>query len=168
MYKKDYSSIIQAATSITIMHMTLKEQLQQDLITSMKAKDEVTTGAIRLIKAAILRLETAGEKKSATDEEIIQIIGKEIKQRKDSIEQFEKGNRPELAEKEKLEMAVLEKYLPAQLSEEDIRNIVKEVIASTGATGKSDLGKVMGALMPRTKGKADGGVVNKIVQELLS
>ena len=148
--------------------MTLKEQLQQDLITSMKAKDEVTTGTIRLIKAAILRLETAGEKKVATDEDVIQIIGKEMKQRKDSIEQFEKGNRPELAEKEKLEMAVLEKYLPAQLSEEEIRNIVAEVIASTGATGKSDLGKVMGALMPRTKGKADGGLVNKIVQELLS
>ncbi|MCX6733660.1 MAG: GatB/YqeY domain-containing protein [Candidatus Peregrinibacteria bacterium] len=148
--------------------MTLKEQLQQDLIASMKAKDEVTTGAIRLIKAAILRLETAGEKKIATDEDVIQIIGKEIKQRKDSIEQFEKGNRPELAEKEKLEMAVLEKYLPAQLSEEEIRTIVKEVITSTGATGKSDLGKVMGALMPRTKGKADGGMVNKIVQELLS
>lgn len=148
--------------------MTLKEQLQQDLIASMKAKDEITTGTIRLIKAAILRLETAGEKKVATDEDIIQIMGKEIKQRKDSIEQFEKGNRPELAAKEKLEMAVLEKYLPAQLSEEEIRNIVKEVIASTGATGKSDLGKVMGALMPRTKGKADGGMVNKIVQALLS
>lgn len=168
MYKKDYSSIMQAVTFITITFMTLKEQLQQDLIASMKAKDEVTTGAIRLIKAAILRLETAGEKKIATDEDVIQIIGKEIKQRKDSIEQFEKGNRPELAEKEKLEMAVLEKYLPAQLSEEEIRTIVKEVITSTGATGKSDLGKVMGALMPRTKGKADGGMVNKIVQELLS
>lgn len=134
----------------------------------MKAKDEITTGTIRLIKAAILRLETAGEKKVATDEDIIQIMGKEIKQRKDSIEQFEKGNRPELAAKEKLEMAVLEKYLPAQLSESEIRTIVAEVIAATGASGKSDLGKVMGALMPRTKGKADGGLVNKIVQELLA
>ncbi len=134
----------------------------------MKSKDEVTTGTIRLLKAAILRFETAGEKKIATDEDIIQMAGKEIKQRKDSIEQFEKGGRTELAEKEKLEMAVLEKYLPAQLSEEEVRAIVKEVIAATGATGKSDLGKVMGALMPRTKGKADGGMVNKIVQELLS
>lgn len=147
--------------------MTLKEQLQQDLIASMKAKDEVQTGAIRMLKAAILRFETAGDKKIATDADVIQMIGKEIKQRKDSIEQFEKGNRPELAEKEKLEMAVLEKYLPVQLSEEEIRAIVKEVITSTGATGKSDLGKVMGALMPRTKGKADGGLVTKIVQELL-
>lgn len=147
--------------------MTLKEQLQQDLITSMKAKDEVQTGAIRMLKAAILRFETAGDKKIATDADVIQIIGKEIKQRKDSIEQFEKGNRPELAEKEKLEMAVLEKYLPAQLSDSEVRTIVKEVISATGATGKSDLGKVMGALMPRVKGKADGALVTRMVQELL-
>lgn len=148
--------------------MALKEKIQEDLITSMKAKDEVATSAIRLLKAAIMKFETTGEKKIATDEDIIQLIGKEIKQRKDSIDQFEKGNRPELAAKEKLELAILEAYLPAQLSESEIRAIVTEVIASTGATGKSDLGKVMGALMPRTKGKADGGLVNKIVQELLS
>lgn len=147
--------------------MALKEQLQQDLITAMKGKDEVATSAIRLLKAAIIKFETAGDKKVATDDDIIQLAGKEMKQRKDSIEQFEKGGRPELAEKEKLEMAVLEKYLPAQLSEEEVRTIVAEVIAATGASGKSDLGKVMGALMPRTKGKADGGMVNKIVQELL-
>lgn len=148
--------------------MTLKEQLQQDLIASMKAKDEVQTGAIRMLKAAILRFETAGDKKVATDADIIQIIGKEIKQRKDSIEQFEKGNRLELAEKEKLEMAVLEKYLPAQLSDDEVRTIVKEVISATGATGKSDLGKVMGALMPKVKGKADGALVTRMVQESLA
>ncbi len=148
--------------------MALKEQLQQDLIAAMKGKDEVATSAIRLLKAAIMKFETAGDKKVATDDDIIQIAGKEIKQRKDSIEQFEKGGRPELAEKEKLEMAVLAKYLPAQLSEEEVRTIVAEVIAATGASGKSDLGKVMGALMPRTKGKADGAMVNKIVQELLA
>ncbi|MFA7277787.1 MAG: GatB/YqeY domain-containing protein [Candidatus Gracilibacteria bacterium] len=147
--------------------MALKEQLQQDLIAAMKGKDEVATSAIRLLKAAIIKFETAGEKKVATDDDIIQLAGKEMKQRKDSIEQFEKGGRQELAEKEKLEMAVLEKYLPAQLSEEEVRTIVAEVIAATGASGKSDLGKVMGALMPRTKGKADGGMVNRIVQELL-
>lgn len=148
--------------------MPLKEQVQQDLIAAMKGKDEVATSAIRLLKAAIIKFETAGEKKIATDEDIIQLAGKEIKQRKDSIEQFEKGNRPELAEKEKLEMAVLEKYLPAQLSEEEVRAIIKEVIASTGATGKSDLGRVMGGVVPRTKGKADGAMVTKIVQELLA
>ena len=147
--------------------MTLKEQLQQDLITAMKAKDEVATSAIRLLKTAIMRFETTGEQKVASDAEVIQLVGKEIKQRKDSIEQFEKGNRPELAAKEKAELVVLERYLPAQLSEDEVRAIVKEVITSTGASSKADLGKVMGALMPKTKGKADGGIVNKIVQELL-
>ena len=133
----------------------------------MKGKDEVATSAIRLLKTAIMRFETTGEQKVASDAEVIQLVGKEIKQRKDSIEQFEKGNRPELAAKEKAELTVLEKYLPAQLSEDEVRAIVKEVIASTGASSKADLGKVMGALMPKTKGKADGGMVNKIVQELL-
>lgn len=157
-----------STSNFNLKKMALKEKIQEDLITSMKAKDEVATSAIRLLKAAIMKFETTGEKKIATDEDIIQLIGKEIKQRKDSIDQFEKGNRPELAAKEKLELAILEAYLPAQLSESEIRTIVTEVITSTGATGKSDLGKVMGALMPRTKGKADGGLVNKIVQELLS
>ena len=133
----------------------------------MKGKDEVATSAIRLLKTAIMRFETTGEQKVASDAEVIQLVGKEIKQRKDSIEQFEKGNRPELAAKEKAELTVLEKYLPAQLSEDEVRAIVKEVITSTGASSKADLGKVMGALMPKTKGKADGGIVNKIVQELL-
>ena len=147
--------------------MTLKEQLQQDLITAMKAKNEVATGAIRLLKAAIIRFETAGDKKIAEDSDIIQLAGKEIKQRRDSIEQFEKGNRPELAVREKEEITILEKYLPAQLSEDELRAIIKKTIASTGASSKSDLGKVMGALMPKTKGKADGGLVTKLVQELL-
>lgn len=148
--------------------MALKEQLQQDLIAGMKAKNETVVSAIRLLKTAIMKFETTGDKKVATDDDIIQIVGKEIKQRKDSIEQFEKGNRPELAEKEKAELAALEKYLPAQLSEEEVRAIVKDVISTTGATSKADLGKVMGALMPKVKGKADGGMVNKIVQESLT
>jgi uncharacterized protein YqeY len=148
--------------------MTLKEKLQQDLIQAMKSKNEIATSAIRMLKAAILRFETAGEKRTASDEDIIQITGKEIKQRRDSIDQFEKGGRGELAQKEKDEIAVLERYLPAQLSDSELRSIIKEIIAQTGATGKSDLGRVMGALMPRTKGKADGGAVNRIVQELLA
>lgn len=148
--------------------MTLKEKLQQDLIEAMKSKNEIATSAIRMLKAAILKFETSGDKKTATDEDVIQIAGKEIKQRRDSIDQFEKGGRSELAAREKEEITVLEKYLPTQLSEEELRAIVKEVIASTGATGKSDLGKMMGALMPKTKGKADGSLVNKIVQELLA
>ncbi|MDP2642907.1 MAG: GatB/YqeY domain-containing protein [Candidatus Peregrinibacteria bacterium] len=147
--------------------MSLKEQLQQDLMTAMKAKDEASLSAIRLLKTAIMKLETAGEPKVATDEEVIQLVGKEIKQRKDSIEQFEKGGRPELAEKEKAELKVLEKYLPPQLGEDDIKAIIKEAMASTGASSKADIGKLMGAIMPQTKGKADGGLVNRLVQEML-
>lgn len=147
--------------------MTLKEQLQQDLMDAMRSKDEASLSAIRLLKTAIMKVETAGEQRVATDEEIIQLVGKEIKQRKDAIEQFEKGNRPELAEKEKAEMKILEKYLPPQLGEDEIKTIIKEGIASTGASSKADIGKLMGAIMPKLKGKADGGLVNRLVQEML-
>ena len=147
--------------------MSLKETLQQDLMAAMKSKDEASLSAIRLLKTAIMKVETAGEPKVATDEEVIQLVGKEIKQRKDSIEQFEKGGRPELAEKEKAELKVLEKYLPPQLGEDEIKAIIKEAMASTGASSKADIGKLMGAIMPKTKGKADGGLVNKLVQEML-
>lgn len=147
--------------------MSLKETLQQDLIEAMKAKQEARISAIRLLKTAIMKFETAGEQKTATDEEVIQLVGKEIKQRKDSIEQFEKGGRPELAEKEKAELKILEKYLPPQMSEDEIKAIIKEGMASSGASSKSDIGKLMGAIMPKLKGKADGGLVNKLVQEML-
>ncbi len=147
--------------------MPLKEQLQKDLIENMKSKNEAAVGAIRMLKTAIMKLETAGEARTATDEEILLLVGKEIKQRKDSIEQFEKGNRPELAAKEKAEMAYLEKYLPPQMSEDEIKAIIQEGIAQTGATSKADMGKVMGAIMPKVKGKADGGLVNRLVQAML-
>lgn len=148
--------------------MTLKELIQKDLIENMKAKNEAAVAAIRMLKTAIMKVETAGEAKVATDEQIIQLVNKEIKQRKDSIEQFEKGNRPELAAKEKAEMAFLEKYMPAQMSEDEIKGIIKEGMAATGASTKADMGKVMGAIMPKVKGKADGGLVNRLVQEMLA
>ncbi len=121
-----------------------------------------------MLKTAIMKLETAGEAKTANDEEVIQLVNKEIKQRKDSIEQFEKGNRPELAAKEKAEMAFLEKYMPAQMSEDEIKAVIKEGMAATGASTKADLGKLMGAIMPKVKGKADGGLVNRLVQSMLA
>ena len=148
--------------------MTTKELIHKDLIDAMKAGNQDVMGTLRMLKAAVMKFETSGkEKKDASEEEVIQIVGKEIKSRKDSIEQFNAGNRPELAAKEEVEIKILEKYLPTQLSEEEVRAIVKEVITKTGATSKAELGKVMGALMPHVKGKADGGMVNKIVQEML-
>ncbi len=148
--------------------MSLKETLQKDLIEAMKARNEAGTGAIRMLKTAIMKFETAGEKKVATDEDILQLINKEIKQRKDSIEQFEKGNRPELAAIEKGELAFLQKYMPEQMGEDEIKAIIKEGIATTGASSKADMGKVMGVIMPKVKGKADGGLVNRLVQEMLA
>lgn len=148
--------------------MTLKEQVQQDMIAAMKAHDGAKIGALRMLKAAILKFETAGERKVAGDADVLQIIGKEVKQRKDSIEAFKNGGRAEMAVQEENEMTVLQSYLPAQMSEEEVRAIVKEVIGVVGATSKGDIGKVMGALMPRVKGKADGGMVNKLVGEMLN
>lgn len=148
--------------------MPSKQQIQSDLIAAMKAKDDAKTNALRMLKAAILKFEVSGDRKEASESDIADIIVKEIKQRQDSAEQFRAGNRIEMAENEEAEIAVLKSYLPPQMSEEEVTALVKEVIQQVGATSKADMGKVMGALMPKVKGKADGGVVNKIVSSLLS
>lgn len=149
--------------------MPLKQQIDQNMVTAAKSGEHIALNALRMLKAAITKFEVAGkEKKEVTDEDIQQIIGKEIKQRKDSIEQFKAGNRPELAAKEETEIKVLEKYLPAKLSEEELKKIIQEVIQTIGAQSKTETGKVMGALMPKIKNRADGGIVNKLVQEMLS
>lgn len=148
--------------------MSLKQDIQSQMIEAMKAKEEVRLGALRMVKAAIMKAEVSGsEKKELSDEEVMGILQKEIKSRKDSAEQFRAGGREESALKEEAEIAVLEKFLPEQMSEEEITVLVKEAIATTGASSKQDMGKVMGALMPKVKGKADGGLVNKIVGGLL-
>ncbi len=148
--------------------MSLKSQIQQDLTQAIKSKDTIKTGALRMLKAAIMKFEVSGPKKEATDEDIINIIQKEVKQRKDSQEQFEKGGRKEMAEKEKQEAEVLATYLPEQMSEDELKNIVQETIQNIGATSKADIGKVMGAIMPKIKGRADGKTINKLVMEALS
>lgn len=147
--------------------MALKQQIQQDMLAAMKAHDEVKLSALRMLKAAIMKFETSDERKEATDADVMTLLGKEVKQRRDSIEGFKAGNRPELAKKEEQEMVVLQSYLPAQMSEEEVKGLIKEVIAQVGATSKADMGKVMGTLMPRVKGKADGGMVNKLVAAML-
>lgn len=147
--------------------MALKNQLQADLIAAMKAKDEVKTGVLRMVKAAIMKFEVSGDRKEATDADILSIVNKEIKSRKDSVEQFTGGNRMDLADKEAAEIRVLEAYMPPQMSEDEVKQIVLEVMNETGATSKADLGKVMGPVMAKVKGLADGGMVNKIVGSLL-
>lgn len=146
----------------------LKEKINADLISAMKSKDEVKVSVLRLLKAAIMKFEVSGDKKQeASDDAVLQLINKEVKQRKDSVEAFKKGAREDLATKEEAEMKVLQEYLPEQMSEDELRVIVKTVIAETGATSKGEFGKVMGSVMQKVKGKADGEMVKRIVTELL-
>jgi uncharacterized protein len=147
--------------------MALKNQIQADMLAAMKAKDDIRLNALRMVKAAILKLEVSGDRKEATDEDILAIVNREIKSRMDAAQQFRAGNRPELAEKEEKEIELLKVYMPPQLGEDQILKLAEEAIAQTGATKKHDMGKVMAALMPKLKGMADGNVVNKIVSELL-
>lgn len=144
--------------------MPVKQDLENSLKEAMKAKDSVALDAIR---AVIAEMKKQDVKKEWADPEVHAIIQKAVKQRRDSIESFKSGGRADLAEGEAAQIKVLEKFLPAQMSEEEITKLVIEAIAASGASGAKDMGKVMGALMPKVKGKADGGIVNKIVKEKL-
>ena len=132
----------------------------------MRARDELRMLVLRSLLSSMNYAEIARQKK-LDDGGVIEVIGKEIKQRRESIEAYEKGNRKDLADKEKAEMAVLQDYMPAQMSGEEITAIVEKVIAEVGARGPGDKGKVMQKLMPQVKGKADGSEVNNIVTGLL-
>jgi uncharacterized protein len=147
----------------------LKQKLQDDLKQSMLARDELKTSTLRMLKSAIgyYEIEKGGAGYEATDEDVLLVINKQAKQRKDSIEQFNAAGRQELSEKEMKELAILQAYLPEQMGEEEIRKLVDEAIAQTGASGPSEMGKVMAALMPKVKGKADGSLVSAIVKEKL-
>lgn len=147
-----------------------KQQIKDELKQGMLARDTVKTSVLRMVISAIgyYEIQKGGAGYEATEEDILDVIGKEAKKQKDSIEQFANAGRTELAEKEKKELAILEAYLPAQMDEDEIRKLVGDAIAQTGASTVSEMGKVMGALMPVTKGKADGGLVSKIVKEELA
>ena len=148
--------------------MALKEQLTEDMKTAMKAKEEgkLRLGVIRMVRSAVRQAEIDG-KKELDDDGVAAVISKELKQRKDSLEEFKKGGRDDLVEKTEEEIKVLLAYLPEQLDEDEIRSLVKAAIEETGAASPKDMGKVMKALMPKTKGKADGKLVNNIVKEML-
>ena len=146
--------------------MGLKERIGEDIKSAMKTKDELKLSALRMLKAAIGNAEIA-KKRDFVDEDIVSILQTAVKQRKDSAEQFRAGNRPELAEKETAEIKILEAYLPAQLGEQELKELIAKAVSETGAGGAKDIGKVMGRLMPLVKGKADGGLVNRLVREIL-
>ncbi|RJQ36110.1 GatB/YqeY domain-containing protein [Candidatus Microgenomates bacterium] len=148
----------------------LKQQLQEELKASMLARNELKTSVLRMLLSAVgyYEINKGGAGYQATDEDVLAVIQKEAKQRKDSIEQFNDAGRQDLSAKEEKELAILQTYLPQQMSEEEIRKLIKEAIAQTGATSIAEIGKIMGALMPKVKGKADGSLVSKIVKEELS
>ncbi len=147
-----------------------KQKLQEELKQSMLSKNELKTSVLRMLLSAVnyYEIQKGGAGYDATDEDILSVIQAQAKQRKDSIEQFQKAGRQELADKETKELEILNSYLPEQMGEEEIRSLVKEAVAQTGASGMQDMGKVMAALMPKVKGKADGGLVSSIVKEALS
>ncbi len=149
--------------------MLLREQLNADMKEAMKAREagKLRLAVIRMVWSTIRNLEI-DKKKELTEEEIAGVIAKEVKMRKDSIEEFKKGNRMDLVEQAEQEVEVLLPYLPQQLSEEEVRQIVSDTIAEIGATSPKEMGKVMSALMPKVKGRADGKLVNTIVRELLN
>ena len=147
--------------------MSLKEQLTNDMKEAMKAHDKDRLAVIRMVRGAVRQQEIDG-KKELGDEDVLAVIGKEVKMRRDSIEEFRKGGREDLVEKTEAEIAVLMPYLPAQLSEEEIRGLVPAAVEQTGAASPKDMGKVMGVLMPKVKGRADGKTVNAIVRSMLA
>ena len=146
--------------------MSLKEQITEDMKSAMRAKDSAKLSAIRLITAAIKQREV-DERIELDDAMVATIIEKMIKQRKDSITQFEAGNRPDLAEIEKAELVILSHYMPAGLSDEEIEAAVAAAVQATGATGPQDMGKLMGVLKPQLAGRADMTVVSAKVKAAL-
>lgn len=149
---------------------TLKDRLRTDLTASMKARDEVRSSTLRMVLTAITNAEVAGkEQRELTDDDIIGVLSTEAKKRREAAIAFEEGNRPEMAAKEVAEGAVIADYLPTQLTEAEIADLVTSAIAQTGAAGEGmrAMGKVMGVVSPQVKGRADGGAVAAEVRRQL-
>ncbi|MFD1736602.1 GatB/YqeY domain-containing protein [Bacillus salitolerans] len=148
--------------------MSLLERLNNDMKQAMKNKEKDKLTVIRMVKASLQNEAIKLQVSELSENDELTVLSREVKQRKDSLLEFEKAGREDLVDKLKAELVILEEYLPKQLTEEELSTIVKETIAEVNASSKSDMGKVMAALMPKVKGKADGGHVNRIVQQHLS
>lgn len=147
--------------------MTLEERINQDLKEAMKAKDQTALRGIRAIKAAILLAKTDGSGQEINQEVAIKMLQKLVKQRRDSIDIYEKQNREDLAQVEREEVDVIERYLPKQLAEEELKGIIQQIIADTGATSMKDMGMVMGMASKQLAGQADGKAISIVVKQLL-
>ncbi len=147
-----------------------KKKLQEDLKQAMLAKDELKTSVLRMLLSAInyYEIQKGGAGYEASKEDVITVIGNQAKQRRDSIEQFKAGGRQELVDKETKELEILQTYLPEQMSEAEVKKLVDEAVTQSGASTMADIGKVMGILMPKVKGKADGSLVSRLVKEKLT
>lgn len=151
--------------------MALKETILDELKNAMKNKDAGRLQVLRSLKAKILEKEISerkGGESDISDEQVLEVLMKAAKQRKESIDSFEKGGREDLVEKEKAELAIIEEFLPQMMSEDEVRTAVKEQIEKMGASDMSDMGKVMGVMMGKLKGKAEGSLVSRVVKEELS
>jgi len=147
--------------------MGLKEQIPEDLKNALRNKKTLELSVLRMLQAALKNKEIDNKKEALTDEIVISVVGAEIKKRRDAVREFEKVNRSDAADQEKAEIEILMKYMPQQMSEDEIRDVVKSAVEETQAESMKDIGKVMKALMPKVKGKADGSIVNKIIKEML-
>ena len=163
----NYLMIILKPITLILIKMNLTERINNDLKEAMKAKDAGALRAVRAIKAAILLANTDGSGEEMNEEREIKILQKLVKQRRDSLEIFEKQNREDLAVGEREEIAVIEKYLPKPMEMADLEQIINSIIAETGASSAKDMGKVMGAASKQLAGKADGKLISEVVKKLL-
>ncbi len=145
---------------------TLKDELLEDMKIAMKQKDKDRISVIRMARAAIKNVEI-DKRKDLVDEEVIEVLAKEVKQRRDSIEEYARVGKDDVVQKLKEEIEILTKYLPRQLTREELETLVDEVVQDTESSSMKDMGKVMGAIMPRIKGRADGKIVSELVKERL-
>ncbi|KQX64782.1 GatB/YqeY domain-containing protein [Paenibacillus sp. Root444D2] len=146
--------------------MSLSDRLNEDMKQAMKSQDKFKLSVIRMVRSTIKNSEIE-LKRALDDNEVLDVLTREIKQRKDSLHEFTKAGRDDLAEGLKAELVILAEYMPQQLSEEEVKAIVQQTIQQIGASSKADMGKVMTALMPQVKGRADGKLINQLVQQLL-
>lgn len=150
------------------LNMDFEKEINDKLKAAMIAKDKVRIDTLRAIKSAILNFKTSGKNEELNQDAAMKILNHEAKKRKDAISMYSDANRPELLEKEENELKIIQEFLPEQLGENEVRAIITEIVTSANASSMKDMGKVMGMTMKQLKGKADGGLINRIVKELLS
>lgn len=169
--KAEYTRLTKCHLFFRLKPMSLKDRISEDIKTAMKAKDKLRLETVRSIKKFILEKEVSLRpqgQESLTETQEIEVLAQQAKQRRDSIEQYRQAGRDDLAQKEAEELAIIEEYLPGQLSDEEVADVIEEIITKTGATSAKDMGKVMGPVMQQLKGRADGQKIQAIVKEKLN